>query len=139
MLYIRAHDSENNVTGVEAIASPCYCRWQYSNGTMVRCDKEEAQYLVSADGERLYAIGGQLPHGEPEAWAEQITQEEYEAVCNPEEEPEEEPAQQQEEQPMTRAELTAQVEQLQATVQELAEMNDLLIGCIMEMSEIAYA
>lgn len=140
MLYIRVHDQAGGVTGVEAVESPCFCRWQHSNSMMVCCDRAEAQYLISADGERRYAVGGQMPTGEPEPWAEEITQAEFEAEREPVPEPEEEePIQEQEEQPMTRAELTERVEQLQAKVQELSEMNELMIGAVMEMSEIAYA
>lgn len=139
MLYIRVHDQAGGAIGVEAVESPCFCRWQHSNHMMVCCDRAEAQYLISADGERRYAIGGQMPTGEPEPWAEEITRAEFEAEREPVPEPEEEETIQeqdeqqdeQDERPMTRAELTERLKELESD-------RDFLASCILEMSEVVY-
>lgn len=131
-MYIKAFTAQGELTGAEKLDPPVWVRWQLSNGLLVRCEQEEAQGVVSEDGERIYLIGGQQPHGIPEAYAEEITEAEYDAIHG--EDPEDEDPdipEGDDTPPMTRAELTAKVA-------ELEEQNAMLTECLLEMSEIVY-
>ena len=81
-----------------------------------------------------YLIGGAMPHGVKEPYAEEITQAEYEAIKRDAPDPEDDaPADPEPDNPpLTRAELTAKVAELEAT-------NEFLTNCILEMSEMIYA
>lgn len=76
-----------------------------------------------------------MPRGVKEPYAEEITQAEYEAIKR--DEPDEEDTDpiipdESAEPPLTRAELTAKIA-------ELEEQNSFLTDCILEMSEMIYA
>jgi hypothetical protein len=132
-VYIKTFDAEDRVTGAERIDDPVYVRWQVSNGMLVRCEPEAAQAILSSDGETIYLLGGQMPQGEKAPWAEIITEAEYNGIVasvpDPEDETPETP--EQEETPLTRAELTARVH-------DLEEQNTMLVECLLEISEIVY-
>lgn len=135
MVYIKVFDADDREIGVERIELPVYVRWQASNNYPVRCDKADAQGIVSENDELIYLLNGSLPHGYPEPYAVYITKQEYdEKMVNdpedndpviPEDTPEEEPV-------LTRAELSRKVA-------ELEEQNSFLTDCILEMSEVVYA
>lgn len=129
VLYIKTYDAEGTLTGAQALAEPVFVRWQISNGLMVRCEQAEAQAVLGNDG-TPYLLDGQMPHGIPEPRAEFISQAEYEAI-DPEDEDPVIPDPEPEEPPLTRAELTARVH-------ELEEQNNMLVECILEMSEVVY-
>ena len=133
-MFIKTFDTADNVTGAERLDPVVYVRWQISNGLLVRCEPEEAQAVISEDGSTYYLINGSMPHGEREPYAEFITEEEYRAIIDydPEDDDPEIPEGEEEEEILTRAELTALVKELKAE-------NELLQGCILEMSEVVYA
>lgn len=128
LIYLNAYDEQDNLTGTEAIAEPVFVCRQISNGCLVRCDEQDAQGIVSADGDRIYLIRGQMPNGVKEPYAEFITKTEYEAALaaapDPEDEDPDVPEGVEEETILTRAELT----------ERIAFLED----CLLEMSEIVY-
>ena len=128
MIYLNAYDAQDNLTGTEAISEPVFCCRQISNGCLVRCDEQDAQGIVSADGSQVYLIRGQMPNGIKEPYAVFITEAEYNAAManapDPEDETPEVPDGAEESEIMTRAELT----------ERIAFLED----CLLEMSEIVY-
>ena len=134
-MYIKTFDESDILTGAEHLADPpCFVRWQIKNGMMVRCDRSEAQGLIGEDNNTVYLWGGAMPHGMKEPYAEEITQTEYEEIKRDAPDPEDDDPvnPDPESPPMTRAELTAKVAELEAT-------NAFLTDCILEMSEMIYA
>lgn len=131
-MFIKTFNADDELTGAERLDPPVYVRWQISNGMMVRSDPEDAQGVISEDGNSVYLIGGHMPHGIKEPYAEEITEEEYDVIHG--EDPEDEDPdipEGDDTPPMTRAELTAKVA-------ELEEQNAMLTECLLEMSEIVY-
>lgn len=140
-MFIKTFDIEDNLTGAERLDPPVFVHWQISNGMMVRCEQEEAQAVISEDGSVYYLINGCLPHGEKEPYAEFITEEEYRAIIDydPEDDDPDVPDDQDEDEIMTRAELTAKVNELQEASDEKDERIEFLEDCLLEMSEVVYA
>ena len=132
-MFIKTFDAQGNLTGAQQIEEPVYVRWQPSNGMMARCAEEDAQGIIGTDG-TAYLLNGAQPHGEPEPYAEIITEAEYEEIIagfDPEDDTPVVPDPEPEEPPLTRAELTA-------IVTEQAETIQMLTDCLLEMSEIVY-
>jgi len=77
MVYIKVFDTDDREIGVEKLELPVYVRWQASNNYPVRCEKENAQGIVSENNELIYLLNGSLPHGYPEPYAVFITKQEY--------------------------------------------------------------
>lgn len=125
-MYIKTFDAEDHLTGAEYLEVPVYVRWQTSNGLLVRCEPEEAHGIVSEDGNTIYLINGQMPHGIKEPYAEEITQDEYEAIHadDPEDDTPAEPDDPSEDPIMTRAQLTAAILELQ----DIATATKILLG-----------
>ena len=134
MLYLRIVDSLGNET-VEAHADPVYVRMT-KYGIYI-CEERDAQGVASLDGSEIYQLDGKpsldLDNGltaftmyeaEYEEWIE------THGVPDPEDEDPEIP-EGDEDVPMTRAELTAKVQEQEETIAMLTE-------CILEMSEIVY-
>lgn len=132
-MYIKTFDADDTLTGAEYLADPCFVRWQAKNGMMVRCDRDEAQGVIGEDNNTVYLIGGAMPHGVKEPYAEEISKSEYDAIKRGEPDPEDDDPvdPDPENPPMTRAELTARVA-------ELSGQNAMLTECLLEMSEIVY-
>lgn len=124
MFYIKLFGADGRLIGAEALSELVYVRWQTNNGKLVRCKEDDAQGIISADGNTVYLINHQMPHGIPEPYAEFITQEEYEEISGEDPEDESPAVPDPEEPPMTRSELTAAVQ--------------MLMECLLEMSEIVY-
>lgn len=93
----------------------------------------EAEYTQLI--EQLEAEGGGIREPEPE---EPEQPEEQPPEEEPEEQPEEMPEPPKEEPILTRAELQKLVMGLQQQLQEEKERNDMLEGCVLEMSEVVY-
>lgn len=126
MVYIKAYDAEDVYIGADAIDEPVWCRRQVNSGRWVCCDEQDAQGIVSSDGNAIYLIRGQQPLGVKEPYAEIIDRAEYEALRDGVIDPEDEIEPEDPETPeiLTRAELTARVA--------------LLEECLLEMSEKLY-
>ena len=139
MLYIKTFDAEGVQTGAQALAEPCYVRWYVSNGMMARCDQAEAQGVIGTDGE-AYLLDGQMPHGIQEPRAEIITEAEYRAIID--EDPEDEdpviPDPEPEEPPMTRAELTARLLELEAQTSSMTAKDNYPQGSYFVLHDEVY-
>ena len=120
----------------EAHERPQYVRRQ-SNGAIVLCDEAFAQGIVSKDGTVIYQLDGKAPIGiDGCSTAYQIYGTEYDElirdVPDTEDDTPELPPDTPEEKILTRAELTARVQELEA-------QNAMLTDCLLEMSEVVYA
>lgn len=135
MIWIKVMDGETLIAA-EAHERPQYVRRQ-SNGAIVLCDEAFAQGIVSNDGTVIYQLDGKAPIGiDGCSTAYQIYGTEYDDlirdVPDTEDDTPELPPDTPEDKILTRAELTARVQELEA-------QNAMLTDCLLEMSEIVYA
>ncbi len=135
MIWIKVMDGETLIAA-EAHERPQYVRRQ-SNGAIVLCDEAFAQGIVSKDGTVIYQLDGKAPIGiDGCSTAYQIYGTEYDElirdVPDTEDDTPELPPDTPEEKILTRAELTARVQELEA-------QNAMLTDCLLEMSEVVYA
>lgn len=131
MLYIKIL-SGGEIVGAEAHDTPAYVKYQTRNHVIVRCSEQDAQGILSKDGAEIYQLveGATLP-GEYKT-AVPISMMEYDELGYEDSE-DTAPVMPDGDTPvMTRAELTAKV-------QELEETNAMLMECLLEMSEAVYA
>ena len=132
-MFIKVFSPVGEYVKVEKLDPPCFIRIQLSNGMRVRCDEQDAQEILSEDGETIYQYKGYITGGERTYYAEEITEAEYnELVADDPEDEEPVIPEGSTEEPLTRAELTAKVA-------EQAERIEFLEGCLLEMSEVIYA
>lgn len=121
-IYIKILDDSGTAVSVEELTNPVYVYKQPSNGLIVRCIDTLAQGVLDAAGEKIYQLEGKEPIDRAAATAVIITTAEYEELAatlgaGTEEDSEDtDPVvpEDSEEEPMTRAELTAAVNQLYA-------------------------
>ncbi len=135
MIWIKVMDGETLIAA-EAHERPQYVRRQ-SNGAIVLCDEAFAQGIVSKDGTAIYQLDGKAPLGiDGCSTAYQIYGTEYDElireVPDTEDDTPELPPDTPEDKILTRAELTARVQELEA-------QNAMLTDCLLEMSEVVYA
>lgn len=135
MIWIKVMDGETLIAA-EAHERPQYVRRQ-SNGAIVLCDEAFAQGIVSKDGSVIYQLDGKAPIGiDGCSTAYQIYGTEYDElireVPDTEDDTPELPPDTPEDKILTRAELTARVQELEA-------QNAMLTDCLLEMSEVVYA
>lgn len=126
--------TKNSAETVEAHEHPVYVR-QMKNG-VYRCAERDAQGVVTLDQSGIYQIQGKVRLRDTVGTAKKITTAEYEEWIGTHGEPDPEDTDpvipdEGEDIPLTRAELTAKVA-------ELEEQNAMLVECILEMSEIVY-
>lgn len=134
-MYIQIFNPDGVSIGAEYLEDPVFVRTQVGSGKFIRCEQRFAEGVVSKDENSIYLKSGVMPHGIPEKYFVEITQEEYEHIKREEPDPEDDDPvvpPDVEEPPMTRAELTEKVAELEST-------NAMLMECLMEMSEIVYA
>lgn len=118
MIHIKIYDPGGTVAAVEALSDPVYVWVQPRNGRVLRCVEPVAQGIVSADGAVIYQLEGRetLPGAHPTAAV--ITTAEYEELLatmdstDTEDTAPEVPEGTDEAEIMTRAELTAKVNEL---------------------------
>lgn len=121
-IYIKVLDDSGNAASVEELTNPVYVYKQPSNGLIVHCIDTLAQGVLDAKGEKIYQLEGKETIDRASATAVIITTAEYEELAatlgtETGEDPEDtDPVvpEDSEEEPMTRAELTAAVNQLSA-------------------------
>lgn len=121
-VYIKVFDDTGEAAAVEALDPPVYVYRQPRNGMIVRCVEPLAHGVLNAEGEKIYQLEGKEPIGRAAATAAIITEAEYEELAGElgtdgKEDPEDtnpDPGEKPGEEPMTRAELTAAVEKLNA-------------------------
>lgn len=81
MVYFKILSADGTVKNVEALADPVYVCWQTRNGILIRCDKRDAQGVMSGDGNTIYQLQGKRIGDESERLtAESITLAEYEEL-----------------------------------------------------------
>lgn len=121
-IYIKILDDDGSAASVEELTDPVYVYKQPSNGLIARCIDTLAQGILDAKGEKIYQLEGKETVARASATAVIITKAEYEELAatlgtdtgeDPEDTKPEIPEDSGEE-PMTRAELTAAVNQLSA-------------------------
>lgn len=120
--YIKILDDSGIAASVEELTAPVYVCKQSSNGLIVRCIDTLAQGVLDVKGEKIYQLEGKETIDRAAATAAIITKAEYEELVatlgtDTGEDPEDtDPVvpEDSEEEPMTRAELTAAVNQLSA-------------------------
>lgn len=137
-----------------------FLKWSRKHRCMIVCDPSEAQFIQSSDQEQIWRVGWLNP-APPEAGvfetveAVEINEEEYLAILlqldngeeihddpepMPEESTEEEdnPDEEPQEAVMSVAKMRRRIASLEEQIREQVKRNDLLEGCLLEMSEIVY-
>lgn len=138
MVYLKAMTTDNTVVAVEELEWPVFVKRVRSR--LVRCEQVHGEGIVSKDGTTIYQIVGKPDIGAEgeHLGAVFIAQDEYNLLKqqfdneDPEDEAPEVPEGTEEDEILTRAELTAKVN-------ELTEQNAMLMECMLEMSEAVYA
>ena len=132
MRYFKIIRDETILTA-EAHDPPAFVKLQAKNNIKVRCSEHYAQGIISLNGQEVYQLPGKAALPGVDKTAVEITMTEYDEIISgydPEDDtpviPDDDP-----EEPLTRAELTAKVRQLE-------ERNEFLEDCLLEMSEIVY-
>ena len=122
-IYIKIMDDTGEIVAVEELIDPVYVYKQPSNGEIVRCIDTLAQGVLDAEGANIYQLYGKEPVDRAVATAMVITTAEYDELLlslgTSEDEDEEDTEPEVPEggdagEVMTRAELTAAVNQLAA-------------------------
>lgn len=122
-IYIKIMDDTGEIVAVEELIDPVYVYKQHSNGEIVRCIDTLAQGVLDAEGANIYQLYGKEPVDRAVATAMVITTAEYDELLlslgTSEDEDEEDTDPETPEdggtgEVMTRAELTAAVNQLAA-------------------------
>ena len=125
MIYIKIIDDSGIITAVEAISGPIYVWAQPRNGRVLRCVEPVAQGIVSADGTVIYQLEGREILPNTSGTAAVITTAEYQELLasmdqtDTEDTAPEIPEGTEEENIMTRAELTAKVNELDEAMELL--------------------
>lgn len=133
MLYLRILDAAG-VEKVEAHENPVYVHM--TKYGIYSCEERQAQGVAALDGSVIYQLADKESLGLDNGYtAYPMYQTEYEEWIQthdlPDPEDDEPDIPEDEDTPLTRAELTAKVA-------ELEEQNAMLTECILEMSEIIY-
>lgn len=137
-----------------------FLKWSQKHRCMFACDASEAQFIQSSDQAQIWRVGWLNPAPTEAGTFEtveavEITEEEYLTIRQqldegeeipddpepvPEEPTEEEdnPDEEPQETVMSVAEMRRRIASLEEQLQEQAERNDFLEGCLLEMSEIVY-
>lgn len=132
MVYIKLLDQGGALVRVEELETPGWVRYDEPHQMLLRCAKEQAQGMISADASAVYNFG-EIGVG-AELTAEIITPAEFDTLQVDLPDPEDEDPDIPDdpdgggETPMTRAELTKKVEELEKT-------NTLLMGMLLENRE----
>lgn len=122
-IYIKVLDTAGEAASVEKLTPPVYVCKQPRNGLIIRCIDTMAQGVLDVTGDKIYQLKGTEPIEQAVATAVIITTAEYEELLatldtgnapDPEDTQPEVPEGTEAEDVMTRAELTAAVNQLSA-------------------------
>lgn len=124
MRWFKIMDGET-VTGAEAHEEPQFVR-RLKNGVIDLCEDEKAQGITSLDQNCYYQLAGRESLGVEDALtAAEITEQEYQQITQDLPDPEDvEPEEPDADKPMSRAELTEKVNQLE----EQLEAAKILLG-----------
>ena len=130
-------------TIIDALADPKYIVYQQGNDLCVIGKQSEAFGVLSSDASTIYAVEGMrvAPNkGYSVVRLEQIDQTEYdelvEQLAGGGDVPEPEPEQPDQEEVMSLAEMRQNILALKAQNEELSAQNELLTGCVLELSEL---
>lgn len=136
MLYIKVMDGSGAIIGAEAHESPVYVN-RLRNGTINECSEHYAQGVVSLDGSQTYQLDGRESLGIDNALtAAPIYGTEYEQIIQELEptDPEDDhpivpdPGEGEEAEPLTRAELTARLLELEASASSMIVQENVVKG-----------
>ena len=125
MIYIKIYDLSGTITTVEALPNPVYVWLQPRNGRLLRCIEPVAQGIVSADGSCIYQLEGRESLPDTGGTAAVITTAEYQELLATLDQTDTEdtapviPEGTDEAEIMTRAELTAKVNELDEAMELL--------------------
>lgn len=127
-IYIKIPGDDGSAVAVEKIVGPAYVYKHPGNGMIFRCEEAKAQGILDATGEKIYQLQGKDAIDRASATCVIITTAEYDellAALGAEEDPEDENPETSEEgtgeEPMSRAELTMAVDQLNADMAALTD------------------
>jgi len=130
-------------TIIDALADPKYIVYQQGNDLCVIGKQSEAFGVLSSDASTIYAVEGMrvAPNkGYSVVRLEQIDQTEYDELVEQldggGDVPEPEPEQPDQEEVMSLAEMRQNILALKAQNEELSAQNELLTGCVLELSEL---
>ena len=130
-------------TIIDALADPKYIVYQQGNDLCVIGKQSEAFGVLSSDASTIYAVEGMrvAPNkGYSVVRLEQIDQTEddelVEQLDGGGDVPEPEPEQPDQEEVMSLAEMRQNILALKAQNEELSAQNELLTGCVLELSEL---
>lgn len=155
------------LSGAEIIDANCvFLKWQSKNDILLACEITEAHFIQSSDGGTIWRADwlNRLPDGFENSRhypvetveAVEISAEDYEALKEQldlgpvEESATDEPQNTEDssgddtdsaatEEVMSAAAMRLKIQSLESTVAALAEQNDMLTECLLEMSEVVYA
>jgi len=129
----------SNGTIVDASSGLSYVRWQEKNRLWLSCEAQDANGILTSNGEAIYLLeGAAAMDGYSYAMATEITEAEYLVLREELDAGDEivDPDQPDDQEPDTPSKTRLQL--LEARVAELQEVNDMLTECLLEMSEIVY-
>lgn len=112
MLYVKILDG-GEIVGAEALDTPAYVKYQTRNHVIVRCSEQDAQGILSKDGAEIYQLQDKAALPGEYKTAVPISTMEYDELGYEDSE-DTDPVVPDEDTPvMTRAELTAKVQELE--------------------------
>ena len=147
------------INGTVIYANSVWLRWQRKHNILIGCEPHEANYIQSFDESKVWRVQwlNPVPSGAPvfeTVEAVEISKDEYLEIREklddgfeivvPEEIPEEEIPQDEPievpsvEKVMTPEEMRRKITHLETVIAEQAVTNNLLMECLLEMSEIVY-
>ena len=122
---------------VDACEGLRYVHWQEKNRLFLTCGEQDADGIVSTDGENVYLLEGSQQIGDyAYASVTEIMKEEYDELRDELDSGAEIPDDSGNDQPDSPAKTRLQL--LEEQVAALEETNYLLTECLLEMSEIVY-
>ena len=125
MIFLKIYDSSGTIAAAEALTDPAYVWAQPRNGRILRCVEPVAQGIVSADGSCIYQLEGRELLPDTSGTAAVITTAEYQVLLATLDQTDTEdtapviPEGTDEAEIMTRAELTAKVNELDEAMELL--------------------
>lgn len=141
--------------GIVIDANYVFLRWQAKHRTMLACKPEHGQFIQSTDQQEIWTVDWLNPIPDELAGAYdvieavEITADEYAALRKqldngltvelPEESVDQQDIQPAEDVGNDHTETVMTPEQMRRTMIELQQQNEMLLGCVLELSEIVYA
>lgn len=141
--------------GIVIDANYVFLRWQEKHKTMLACEPEHGQFIQSTDQQEIWTVDwlnpvpAELAGAYDVIEAVEITADEYAALRKqldngltvelPEDPAEQQDTQTAEDAGNDHTDPVMTPEQMRRTMIELQQQNEMLLGCVLELSEIVYA